>query len=39
VTVDVPVSGNRENNVRNGYSSPLRPTLKLAIDALPTRAG
>ena len=34
VTVDVPVSGNRENNVRNGYSSPLRPTLKLAIDAL-----
>ena len=34
VTVDVPVSGNRENNVRNGYSSPLRPTMKLAIDAL-----
>jgi L-lactate dehydrogenase (cytochrome) len=34
VTVDVPVSGNRENNVRNGYSSPLRPTLKLAIDGL-----
>ena len=34
VTVDVPVSGNRENNVRNGYSSPLRPTMKLAVDAL-----
>jgi L-lactate dehydrogenase (cytochrome) len=34
VTVDVPVSGNRENNVRNGYSSPLRPTPKLAFDAL-----
>src|SRR5262245_14764325 len=34
VTVDVPISGNRENNVRNGYSSPLRPTPKLAFDAL-----
>jgi L-lactate dehydrogenase (cytochrome) len=34
VTVDVPIGGNRENNVRNGYSSPLRPTLKLAVDAL-----
>jgi L-lactate dehydrogenase (cytochrome) len=34
VTVDVPVSGNRENNVRNGYSSPLRPTVKLALDAI-----
>lgn len=31
-TVDVPVSGNRENNIRNGYSVPLRPTLRLAID-------
>ena len=34
VTVDVPIGGNRENNIRNGYSSPLRPTLQLAIDAL-----
>ena len=34
VTVDVPISGNRENNIRNGYSSPLRPTPKLALDAL-----
>jgi L-lactate dehydrogenase (cytochrome) len=34
VTVDVPVSGNRENNVRNGYSSPLRPSVQLALDAL-----
>jgi L-lactate dehydrogenase (cytochrome) len=34
VTVDVPIGGNRENNVRNGYSSPLRPTLKLTLDAI-----
>ena len=32
LTVDVPVSANRENNVRNGYSSPLRPSLRLAWD-------
>jgi L-lactate dehydrogenase (cytochrome) len=30
LTVDVPVSGNRENNVRNGFSIPLRPTPRLA---------
>jgi L-lactate dehydrogenase (cytochrome) len=30
VTADVPVAANRENNVRNGYSAPLRPTLRLA---------
>lgn len=30
LTVDVPVSANRENNVRNGYSLPLRPTPWLA---------
>ena len=30
LTVDVPVSANRENNVRNGYSLPLRPTPRLA---------
>ncbi len=34
VTVDVPVSGNRENLVRAGYTSPLRPTFQLACDAL-----
>jgi L-lactate dehydrogenase (cytochrome) len=34
VTVDVPIGGNRENNIRNGYSSPLRPTVKLALDAI-----
>jgi L-lactate dehydrogenase (cytochrome) len=34
VTADVQVSGNRENNVRNGFSLPLRPTPKLAWDGL-----
>lgn len=32
LTVDVQVSGNRENNVRSGYSSPMRPSLRLAWD-------
>ena len=32
LTVDVQVAANRENNVRNGYSSPLRPTPRLAWD-------
>jgi L-lactate dehydrogenase (cytochrome) len=32
LTVDVPVAANRENNVRNGFSRPLRPTLRLAWD-------
>ena len=34
LTVDVQVSGNRENNVRSGYSSPLKPTPRLAWDCL-----
>jgi L-lactate dehydrogenase (cytochrome) len=34
LTVDVPVAANRENNVRNGYSSPLKPTARLAWDCL-----
>jgi L-lactate dehydrogenase (cytochrome) len=34
VTVDVPVSANRENNVRNGFTLPLRPTVKLALDGM-----
>jgi L-lactate dehydrogenase (cytochrome) len=34
LTVDVPVLANRENNVRNGYSTPLRPTLRLAWDGI-----
>lgn len=34
VTVDVAVSANRENNVRNGFSTPLKPTPRLAWDGL-----
>jgi len=34
LTVDVQVPANRENNVRSGYNSPLRPTLRLAWDCL-----
>ncbi|MCZ2497531.1 alpha-hydroxy-acid oxidizing protein [Xylophilus sp. Kf1] len=34
VTADVPVSGNRENNVRARFSTPLRPDLRLAWDGI-----
>ena len=34
VTVDVQVPANRENNVRNGYSTPLRPSARLAWDVM-----
>ncbi len=34
ITVDTPVSANRENNVRAGFSTPLRPSLRLAWDGL-----
>lgn len=34
LTVDVQVAGNRENNVRAGYSSPLKPTPRLAWDCM-----
>ena len=34
ITVDTPVSANRENNVRTGFSTPLRPSLRLAWDGL-----
>lgn len=34
VTVDIPVWANRENNVRTGFSMPLRPSLRLAWDGL-----
>jgi L-lactate dehydrogenase (cytochrome) len=34
LTVDVPMSGNRENNVRAGFSTPLRPTARLAWDGI-----
>lgn len=30
ITADVPVPGNRENNIRNGFEVPLRPSLRLA---------
>lgn len=34
LTVDVPVLANRENNVRNGFTQPLRPSVRLALDGL-----
>lgn len=34
LTVDLPVAGNRENNLRSGFSTPLRPSLRLAWDGL-----
>jgi len=34
LTVDVPVAANRENNVRSGYSTPLRPNARMAWDCL-----
>ena len=34
LTVDVQVSANRENNVRTGYGSPLKPTPRLAWDCM-----
>lgn len=33
ITADTPVPGNRENNVRNGFSMPLRVTPKVALDS------
>jgi L-lactate dehydrogenase (cytochrome) len=34
LTVDTAVMANRENNVRNGFSTPLKPGLRLAWDGL-----
>ncbi|MGH7056543.1 MAG: alpha-hydroxy acid oxidase [Acetobacteraceae bacterium] len=34
VTADVQVSANRENNIRNGWALPLRPSPRLAFDTL-----
>ena len=31
-TVDLPIQGRRERDVRNGFTLPLRPTLKTAFD-------
>lgn len=34
LTVDVPVIANRENYLRNGFSLPLRPSVKVALEGL-----
>ncbi len=34
ITVDVPTPANRENNLRTGFSTPLRPGLRLAWDGI-----
>ncbi|MCD5989171.1 alpha-hydroxy-acid oxidizing protein [Pseudomonas sp. CDFA 553] len=34
ITVDVPAPANRENNLRAGFSTPLRPGLRLAWDGI-----
>jgi len=34
VTVDTTVSANRENNIRAGFSTPLRPSLRLAWEGV-----
>src|SRR3546814_16499988 len=32
ITVDTPVAANRENNVRAGFSKPLRPSMHFLLD-------
>jgi L-lactate dehydrogenase (cytochrome) len=34
LTVDVQVTANRENNVRSGFHTPLRPSIRLAWDGM-----
>jgi L-lactate dehydrogenase (cytochrome) len=34
ITVDHPVGANRENNIRAGFSTPLKPSLRLAWDGV-----
>ncbi|MVW70751.1 alpha-hydroxy acid oxidase [Bordetella sp. 15P40C-2] len=34
ITVDIPVWANRENNIRAGFSLPLRPSLRLAWEGV-----
>lgn len=34
LTVDTPVAANRENNIRAGFSTPLRPSLSLAWEGI-----
>jgi L-lactate dehydrogenase (cytochrome) len=38
VTLDASIAANRENNIRAGFTTPLKPTLRLALDGL-TRPG
>ena len=34
ITVDTPIAANRENNIRAGFSTPLRPSLRLFLDGV-----
>ncbi|CAM2800221.1 putative L(+)-mandelate dehydrogenase [Burkholderia gladioli] len=34
VTVDIPIAANRENNIRTGFSTPLRPNVRLVWDGI-----
>ncbi len=34
ITVDTPSASNRENNVRSGFSTPLRPSVRLAWEGI-----
>ena len=34
ITVDIPVAANRENNIRAGFTTPLRPSPRLALDGI-----
>ncbi len=34
ITIDTPVAANRENNLRAGFSTPLRPSLRLAWEGV-----
>jgi L-lactate dehydrogenase (cytochrome) len=34
LTVDIPVAANRENNIRAGFSTPLKPSLNLAWEGI-----
>jgi L-lactate dehydrogenase (cytochrome) len=34
ITIDTPVAANRENNIRAGFSTPLKPSMRLAWDGI-----
>src|SRR3546814_16676448 len=38
ITFDTPVAANRENNVRDGFTTTLRPSLSLLVAALTHRS-